>query len=160
MPSSTHHAQDSTILQTSCTKYFMERGDGMQKRILENHFAGYDASGDIHDTTTGVRPPISPPQHVVPQRCPSPDPLLSDPNNSMRTSVSLWRIYTHVKRHSNMFVLWTQTASLDDEDTGLSAETVARLKFPLQFMPSLEGDHHCRRQALPSTFSFRQGCAR
>ncbi|KAG1893808.1 uncharacterized protein F5891DRAFT_1258269 [Suillus fuscotomentosus] len=101
--------------RASCTKYFMERVDGMQSLevpiqrghiprsldrdpqpvqqdqqdhysgIEENYFAGYDASGDVHDTTT---------------------------------------------------------ASLDDEDTGLtrlSTETVARLKFPLKFTPSREG---------------------
>ncbi|KAG1785343.1 uncharacterized protein HD556DRAFT_1450849 [Suillus plorans] len=85
-----------------------------------NHFAGYDASVDVHDTTTGVHPPMLPPQHVVPQRCPSPDSLLSDPNDSG--------------------ILAPPDADhLDDEDTGLSTETVARLKFPLQFTLSLEG---------------------
>ncbi|KAG1785335.1 uncharacterized protein HD556DRAFT_1450843 [Suillus plorans] len=50
--------------------------------IEENYFAGYDASGGVHNTTTGVLPPMLHPQNVVSQRCPSPDSLLSDPNDS------------------------------------------------------------------------------
>ncbi|KAG1826325.1 hypothetical protein EV424DRAFT_1345648 [Suillus variegatus] len=211
MPSSTHHAKDSTdsvtlqnitaiardYARASCTKYFMKRGDGMQSFevpirrghgkerilvwpallllevvlltvarqifvglwigahnlfsmmksivILENHFAGYDASGDIPDTATDVRPPISPYQHVILQQSPSPDPL-----QTLMTA-----IFSHPRCGR------TQTASLDDEDTRLSTEAVTRLKFPLQFTPSLQGSHyHCRRQALPSAFSLRQGSAR
>jgi hypothetical protein len=53
-------------------------------------------------------------------------------------------IYTHVKcddlRHSLAFISRMQTASLDDEDSGLGAEAITRLKFPLQFTPSLGED--------------------
>ncbi|KAG1799969.1 hypothetical protein EV424DRAFT_1648061 [Suillus variegatus] len=41
--------------------------------IEENHFAGYDASGDVPDTATNDRPLISPPQNVILQRSPSQD---------------------------------------------------------------------------------------
>ncbi|KAG2103478.1 uncharacterized protein F5147DRAFT_838574 [Suillus discolor] len=38
--------------------------------IKENHFADYNASGDIPDTAIDIRPPIPPPspQHVISQR--------------------------------------------------------------------------------------------
>ncbi|KAG2059900.1 hypothetical protein BDR06DRAFT_1062662 [Suillus hirtellus] len=107
----------------------------------------YNASEDIYNTMTDVCPHMLPPQHMVPQQCPSLDLQLSDPNGSS--------VLTPLDVDQP-----TQTASLDDKDTGLSTETVTQLKFPLQFMPLLERDYHCCCQALPSTFSFRQGCAR
>lgn len=118
-------------------------------RILqENHLANYDDFGNIPDTAPDVHLPISPPRHVIPQRSPSPDPLLPQPNDSSVSApldaderVLMEDIYTYVKRddlrHSLAFISRMQTASLDDEDSGLSAEAITRLKFPLQLTPTI-----------------------
>ncbi|KAG1836299.1 hypothetical protein F4604DRAFT_1910392, partial [Suillus subluteus] len=50
--------------------------------LQENHLADYDDFGNIPNTAPDVHPPISPPRHVIPQRSPSPDPLLPQPNDS------------------------------------------------------------------------------
>lgn len=53
-------------------------------------------------------------------------------------------IYMHVKcedlHHSLAFISQMQSACLDDEGTGLSAEAIMWLKFPLQLTPSFDKD--------------------
>ncbi|KAG1803366.1 hypothetical protein EV424DRAFT_1433527, partial [Suillus variegatus] len=105
--------------------------------LQENHFAGYNASGDVPDTVTNDRPLISPPQNVILQRSPSQDYTLMtamfaplDVDERVLTE----DVYTYVKRdnlcHSLTFVSQTQTTSLDDEDTGFTP-SLQRITLPL-----------------------------
>ncbi|KAG1854922.1 hypothetical protein F4604DRAFT_1801599 [Suillus subluteus] len=60
----------------------VQRASQGHSTIEENHLADYDDFGNIPNTAPDVHPPISPPRHVIPQRSPSPDPLLPQPNDS------------------------------------------------------------------------------
>ncbi|KAG1860572.1 hypothetical protein C8R48DRAFT_774537 [Suillus tomentosus] len=103
--------------------------------VQENHFTDYDTSGDIPGITID-----GPPSHLTSPTCGTKtisvptDPPLPHPNDSdvlaslVDERVLTEDFFTHVKRndlrHSLTFVLWTQTAGPDDEDTELSTEAV------------------------------------
>ncbi|KAG2129541.1 hypothetical protein BD769DRAFT_1667192 [Suillus cothurnatus] len=86
----------------------------------ENHIADRDDFGNIPNTAPDVYPPISP-RHVIPQRSPSLDPLLPQPNDNgvpaplnADERVLMEDIYMHVKcddlHHSLAFISWTRIA--------------------------------------------------
>ncbi|KAG1761275.1 hypothetical protein EDD22DRAFT_1051263 [Suillus occidentalis] len=111
----------------------------------------YDSDIEDNHGVSGaaIHPPSSPFRYEIPRNSPNPDPqpYLDDGNVPAPLDadehVLMEDIYIHVKRedlrHSLAFISQMQSASLDDEGTGLNAEAIMRLKFPLQLTPFGQG---------------------